>query len=200
MDEDAKLGDILIRENLITESQLKTALDFQKSLGGGLKEILIKLGFVKDSVLSSLIAEQQHMHTIDISDKEVDAELMEQIPKNILERHQVVPLKSHEGTVLLAMSDPNDYRAIEEIQFLTNRRVETALAPRAAIRKAVNQYYELTAQREAGKATISLSQDRLKTILSMSTDTLIKSIILTLIENGTFTAEEIISRAKKIRE
>ena len=77
MDEDAKLGDILIRENLITESQLKTALDFQKSLGGGLKDIRIKLGFVKDSVLSSLIAEQQHMHTIDISDKEVDAELME---------------------------------------------------------------------------------------------------------------------------
>src|SRR5581483_5922678 len=146
--DDAKLGEVLIRENVITATQLKTAVDFQKKVGGELKDILVKLGYVKDSVIAELLASEQNLGaaTIEINANVVDIEALRTLPRALLEKHQVIPLRSDDSnTLVLAMSDPNNIAAIEEVQFLVRRMVEPAVAPKAAIRKALNQIDEFLA-------------------------------------------------------
>lgn len=154
MSSDAGLGELLVRENLMTPAQLKTALEFQKSLGGDLRSIVIKLGYVKDSVIAGVVAQEEHVATSsEITPEVLDYVALREIPRAVLEKHQVVPLRGEDGSSLvLAMADPNDLRAIEEIQFLVNRAVEPAVATKAAIRKTLNQLNDLVKQHEAKAA------------------------------------------------
>ncbi|HZU96651.1 MAG TPA: type II secretion system protein GspE, partial [Planctomycetota bacterium] len=124
MSDDAKLGEVLIRENVITATQLKTAVDFQKKVGGDLKDILVKLGYVKDSVIAEKLAVEQNLGaaTIEINANVVDVDALRTLPRALLEKHQVIPLRSDDtNTLVLAMSDPNNIAAIEEVQFLVRR-------------------------------------------------------------------------------
>lgn len=144
--EETEFGERLVSEKLITDRQLRTALEYRNSLGGGrLRDIIVKLGFVKDAVLDSFVGQSMGMRAVDISDREIDIWAMERIPRRIIEKHQVIPLRHDHGadTILLAMGEPSNFAAIEEIQFLTNRKVETALATRAQVKKAINQYFNL---------------------------------------------------------
>lgn len=143
MDTNSGLGELLVQENLMTADQLRTALDFQTTLGGDLRSIVVKLGYVKDSVVAGLVAQEEHVEAAsnEITAAVIDFDALKTLPKDVLEKHQVIPLRSEGSHLVLAMSDPNDLRAIEEIQFLANRTVEPAVATKQAIRKAINQLH-----------------------------------------------------------
>lgn len=201
MADDAKLGEVLIRENVITATQLKTAIDFQKKVGGDLRDILVKLGYVKDSVLAEVLAAQENMGaaTIEINANVVDLEALKALPRALLEKHQVFPLRSDDSnTLVLAMSDPNNIAAIEEIQFLVRKMVEPAVAPKAAIRKALNQIDEFLAELKHKGPASSIPQDKLRAILQMPVDRLLRAFIICQIERGALTADELLARAEKL--
>ncbi len=140
--EEFRFGQELLKEGLLTEAQMKTALEYQRSLGGKLQEIIGKLGFVDDRRLNSFIARREHMHTIDVRDRTIDADLMRRIPREVIQRHEVIPFRQSDHAILLAMSEPMDYEAVEEMQFLTSCTVETALAPRSQILEAIARFYD----------------------------------------------------------
>jgi hypothetical protein len=198
--DEARLGELLIRENLISATQLKTAIDFQKKVGGELKEILVKLGYVKDSVLAEMQAAEQNIGaaTIEINASVVDIDALRQLPKALLEKHQVIPLRSDDpSTLVLAMSDPNNIAAIEEIQFLVRRMVEPAVAPKAAIRKALNQIDEFLAESRP-KAAVGIPSDRVRQISQVPLERLLRAFILCQIERGALSADELLARAEKL--
>lgn len=203
MTTDEELGEILVRENLMSTAQLKTAVDFQKSVGGDLRSIVVKLGYVKDSVLAGLVAAEEHVETAtaEINADVIDFEALKRFPRELLEKHQVVPLRSDDHhSIVLAMADPNDLRAIEEIQFLSNKTVEPAVTTKAAIRRALNQLHELQKEHEARTSPkgSKVPGDRLKAIRELPVDKLIRAYLVLQIEKGELSADDLIARAQKL--
>ncbi len=203
MSDDAKLGEVLIRENLVSAIQLKQAVDFQKKVGGDLKDVLIKLGYVKDSVIAEVMAAEQNIGaaTIEINASVVDLDALRTLPRALLEKHQIIPLKSDDSnTLVLAMSDPNNIAAIEEVQFLVRRMVEPAVAPKASIRKALNQLDDFLAHPHGRPVAVPQGgdQNRARLIATMPLDRLLRAFILCQIDRGALSAEELIARAEKL--
>jgi hypothetical protein len=199
--DDAKLGEVLIRENVISATQLKTAVDFQKKVGGDLKDILVKLGYVKDSIIAEMLASEQNLGaaTIEINANVVDIDALRTLPRQLLEKHQIIPLKSDDSnTLVLAMSDPNNIAAIEEVQFLVRRMVEPAVAPKAAIRKALNQIDEFLAAPQPRPGAPTMSNDKARLLATMPLDRLLRAFILCQIDRGALSADELIARAEKL--
>ncbi len=196
---DSALGELLVRESLMTPAQLKTALEFQKSLGGDLRNIVVKLGYVKDSVLAGLVAQEENVSSSsEITAEVIDFEAVRTIPRAVLEKHQVVPLKGDGSALVLAMADPNDLRAVEEVQFLVNKPVEPAVATKAAIRKTLNQLPDLLKQLEARTPKSAISPEKLKALANVPFEKLVRAYVMCQIEKGQLTADELLARAGKL--
>lgn len=206
MSSDAALGELLVRENLMTPAQLKTALDFQKQLGGDLRSIVVKLGFVKDGVLAGLVAQEEHVAaSSELTAEVIDFDAVRAMPRAVLEKHQVVPLRSDGSSLVLAMADPNDLRAIEEVQFLVNRAVEPAVTTKAAIRKTLNQLNDLLKQHEAKAAAVrpgavpgAIPADRLKALRDLPLEKLVRAYVLMQAERGQLPIDDLLARASKL--
>lgn len=194
------LAEALLRANLMSPAQLKTAVEFQKSLGGDLRNIVVKLGYVKESDLVSLVAAEEGVgSSAEITDDMVDFEALRILPRALLEKHQVVPLKSDGSSIVLAMADPNDLRAIEEVQFLVSRPVEPAVATKAAIRRTLNQMHDLVKKHNEQKSPkTAIPADRMKAIRDLPIDRLMRAYIITQIEAGHLSVEDLIARASKL--
>ncbi len=135
------LGRELVEAELLEADQLRVALDYQAQLPARLEDILVKLDFVDEQTLSEFLAQREQLPTIDPSGRSIDEELLSSLPRSLIEGHEVLPYRLDEETILLAMSDPADLRVIDELQFLTDCKIETALAPRSAIRERIERYY-----------------------------------------------------------
>ena len=196
MADDSGLAELLVREKLITTEQLKKALSFQESLGGDLRDIIVKLGFVKAGVVSSLVAVQQNVQSVEIDDAEVDDELMAKIPADRLEQHQFVLLRSAGQDLTMATAYPNDIQAIEEVQFLTNRVVEPRLAPKGSIRSAINRFQ----QRLSGVSVSSDGSDQaLVAVLNGTpTDVLVRAGLLAMTKKGLISHEDLVSSIQQL--
>jgi hypothetical protein len=190
----ASLGQALVREGLLSDAQLKHAFELQRTTGGDLRDILPKLGYVREPVLVQYLAREQHMHFVDPETVEVDEELMAKIPRAVIERHQIVPLKGENG-VLVALSDPDDFQALEEVQFLSSRPVESALAARSSIRKAINQHYQRVEARKKGDERSKTAGDFARRILALPGDTLLRALVLAHVEKGAIDADRLLAHA-----
>src|SRR6266571_1817295 len=113
-----KLGEILLREGLITQDQLKKALLEQKNTGMRLGYTLVKLGFVEETEISKMLARQYRMPAVDLSRFEVDAKIIKLLPPDVAIKHTVLPLKREGRTLTVAIADPNNVTAIEDIKFI----------------------------------------------------------------------------------
>src|SRR5262252_1777877 len=139
MDERVQLGQMLVESNLLTREQLKMAMDFQKSVGGKLGAIIVKLGFIEDQTLTNFIARQQGIPVVNLDELVVPENLIRKIPKKLIEKHHVVPTRHHDGVLTVATSDPFDYEALEEVQLAVDQRVEMVLAPRSQILRTIHE-------------------------------------------------------------
>ena len=183
-----QIAERLRDQGLITEAQFRTAIEYQASTGGSLTDILVKLGFVKDEVMHRALAEEQGIEMIDITRESIDHGAMAKIPRAVVERHQVVPIQqdAEKGTILLAMSDASNLEAVQEVQFLTNCRVETVLAPRSALVRAINQYYNLIT--DDGKP-VSV-EDILQMLMGKTPEAIVASMLMALARKGFITLSE----------
>jgi type IV pilus assembly protein PilB len=137
-----KLGEILVREGLITHDQLKKALMEQKNSGMRLGYTLVKLGFIEETEVSKMLARQYRMPAVDLSRFEVDAKILKLIPPDIATKHTVLPLKREGRTLTVAIADPNNVAAIEDIKFITRCDVFPVIAGEYTLRNAIERYYQ----------------------------------------------------------
>src|SRR6266699_2393312 len=137
-----KLGEILLREGLITQDQLKKALLEQKNTGMRLGYTLVKLGFVEETEISKMLARQYRMPAVDLSRVEVDAKIIKLLPPDVAIKHTVLPLKREGRTLTVAIADPNNVTAIEDIKFITRCDVYPVIAGEYTLRNAIDKYYQ----------------------------------------------------------
>ena len=137
-----KLGEILVREGLITQEQLRKALLEQKNSGMRLGYTLVKLGFIEETEVSKMLARQYRMPAVDLSRFEVDAKILKLIPPDIATKHTVLPLKREGRTLTVAIADPNNVAAIEDIKFITRCDVFPVIAGEYTLRNAIERYYQ----------------------------------------------------------
>lgn len=139
-----RLGEALVQAGLIDEYQLKSALGQQRRWGGRLGKALIDLGFIDEATLLSFLSEKLKFSAVDLSRSKIAPKTFAAVPKRIAEKYMVVPvlIKDTPGkkTLVLAMADPTDLKAIDEIEFLTNYRIEPVVALESSIKKVIQRY------------------------------------------------------------
>src|ERR1700689_3091812 len=137
----ARLGEILIKESLINADQLKQALAYQHQPGGGLGTCLMKLGFITDDEITEVLSRQYGVPSINLKYYEVDPSVIKLIPQDTAVRYQIVPLSRVGSTLTIAMTDPTNVFAMDDIKFMTGFNVEPVVASETAISEAIHKFY-----------------------------------------------------------
>jgi type IV pilus assembly protein PilB len=140
-----RLGELLLREKRITPVQMQEALNFQRANGGRLGANLVKLGFLKDEDVTEVLSRQYGVPAIDLRDFSLDPALVRLIPGETAAKYNVIPVARSGNTLTLAMTDPTNVFAMDDIKFRTGLQVEPVVASDTAIREAVAQHYVSTA-------------------------------------------------------
>jgi len=136
-----RLGDMLIRAGLINQKQLQEALQLQKTNGGKLGYNLVKLGYVKEEDITSLLSEQYGVPAIHLEHFEIDESILKHIPAEVAQKYLVIPIERTGATLTVAMADPSNVFALDDIRFITGYQVEPVVAAEASIREAIGRYY-----------------------------------------------------------
>jgi type IV pilus assembly protein PilB len=139
-----KIGDLLIRRNKISPDQLEKALKNQKEHGGRLGSSLTKLGFIQESELLQFLSEQYSVPSIKLSEFIIDPEVLKIIPADVATKYYIMPLSVKNANLIVAMVDPSNIFALDDIKFLTGYRVEPLIAAEGAILHAIDNHYGTT--------------------------------------------------------
>ena len=138
----SRIGELLIREKVLSLQQLQQAQDEAKRTGRRLGATLARMGLVPDNVLTQLVARQYSLPAINLSEIEIDPNVLKLIPKEICEKHQVIPVRRQGSTLIVAMADPSNIYAIDELKFLTQYNIDPVVASDGAIETALGRYYD----------------------------------------------------------
>lgn len=136
-----RLGEILLKESLITQDQLDKALEFQRSNGGKLGSCLTKMGFITDDDITGVLSRQYGVPSINLKYYEIDPTVIKLIPQDTALRYQVVPLSRVGSVLTIAMTDPTNVFAMDDIKFMTGFNVEPVVASESAIGEAISRFY-----------------------------------------------------------
>lgn len=185
------------------------ATDFQRSVGGNLGAIVVKLGFIEDRRLIEFIAKDQGLSVITLDDIVLPHNLVRRLPRKLIEKHQVLPIHYKDNILTVATADPYDYEAIEEIQLAQDSKIEINLAPRSAIQKCITDLFrpepvpvpvpereEARPEVESGKHTSPPTTHR--HLPKVSKLFLHEALIPLLIQKGVISEEELIRKAREI--
>ena len=137
-----RLGRLLQTSGLISEEQLEKALLDQKKEGGRLGSTLVKLGFVTEDQLLQFLSRQYGIPSVDLNRLEIDAAVTKLIPTDVVQKYHVVPVKRAGAVLSVAMVDPTDMFAIDDIKFMTGYEVVPMVATEGAITNSINKYYD----------------------------------------------------------
>jgi type IV pilus assembly protein PilB len=136
-----RLGELILRAGLITEQQLQQALAEQKRTGGRLGSILVASGFVQEEDITELLSEQYGVPSINLSHFEIDPAVVKLVPAAVARKYFLIPINRTGSTLTIAIADPSNVSAIDDINFMTGYHVEPVVASEMAIREAIDKYY-----------------------------------------------------------
>ncbi|MHB8838312.1 MAG: GspE/PulE family protein [Gemmatimonadaceae bacterium] len=139
-----RLGDLLLREGLITKEQLDKALADQKQNGTRVGYNLVKLGFVPELELTKVLARQYKMPAVDLSKFEVDPKIVKLVPADVAVKHLVLPLKRDGRTLTVAMADPTNMGVVDDLKFITRYDIFPVIAGEFTLKNAIEKHYEST--------------------------------------------------------
>ncbi|HEV2802786.1 MAG TPA: type IV-A pilus assembly ATPase PilB [Pyrinomonadaceae bacterium] len=137
----AKLGEILVRENILTPQQLREALDYQREHGGRLGFNLVKLGLVSDDMVTAVLSRQYGVPSVNLDLFDVEPSVIRLIPREVADKYSVLPLSRVGATLTLAMVDPTNVFAMDDIKFMTGLNIEPVVVSEAGVQEAIEQYY-----------------------------------------------------------
>ncbi len=136
-----RIGELLLKERRITPEQLQEALTYQKAHGGKLGSALVKLGFVRDDDITGLLSKQYGVPSINLAQFEIDPSIIKLIPLETTQKYQIVPLSRVGATLTIAMTDPTNVFAMDDIKFMTGYNIEPVVAAESAVQEAIQKYY-----------------------------------------------------------
>ncbi len=143
-----RIGELMVRENLINLAQLKEAQDEARKSGQKLSYTLTKLGLVGERDLTSFLSRHYGVPSINLEEFEIDDIVLKLIPRDLAQQHQVLPVNRAGSTLIVAMSDPSNLHAVDDIKFHTGYNVEVVVSSEDAIRDAIERYYDQSAKYE----------------------------------------------------
>jgi type IV pilus assembly protein PilB len=146
-----RIGELLLKEKRITPEQLQEALSYQRQNGGKLGANLVKLGFVKDEEITSLLSKQYGVPSISLNQFEIDPAVIKLVPAETAHKYQIIPLSRVGATLTIAMTDPTNVFALDDLKFMTGYNVEPVVAWETAVLDAIQKYYG--AQGSSNKTT-----------------------------------------------
>ena len=152
-----KLGELLLKAQLINQQQLTKALDEQKNSGGKLGEILQRLGFVTEDDIIECLSHQFGVPSINLRHFEIDPNVAKIIPVDLARKYNVIPVNKTGATLTLAMTDPTNIFAMDEITFMTGYRVEPVVASEEAIRERIDRNFGSSRELELKKVMEDLT-------------------------------------------
>ena len=152
----AKLGEILVRENLISPQHLREALDYQREHGGRLGYNLVKLGLVSDDMITAVLSRQYGIPSVNLELFQIDEHVLRLIPQEVAQKYSVLPLSRVGASLTLAMVDPTNVFAMDDIKFMTGLNVEPVVVAEASIQEAIAKYYGTS--REIELASIGVDE------------------------------------------
>jgi len=139
-----KLGELLLKENMVSPQQLQEALAHQKVNGGKLGKAFVSLGYVRDEEITSLLSRQYGVPSINLDHFEVDPAIIKIIPAETARKYQILPLSRSGATLTIAMADPTNVFAMDDIKFMTGYNVEPVVASETSLEEAIDKYYGST--------------------------------------------------------
>jgi len=153
----AKLGEILVRENLISPQHLRQALDYQREHGGRLGYNLVKLGLVSDDTITAVLSRQYGIPSVNLELFNIDDSVLRLIPQEVAQKYSVLPLSRVGATLTLAMVDPTNVFAMDDIKFMTGLNVEPVVVAEASIQTAIARYYSTSREIELASVGTDVS-------------------------------------------
>lgn len=139
-----RIGDLLVREGLITREQLQHALQEQRGTGLRLGYTLVKLGLIQEVEITKMLARQYRVPAVDLSRFEVDPKIIKLIPPDVAVKHHVLPLKRDGRTLTVAMAEPTNVSILDDLKFITRYDIFPVIAGEYTLRNAIERYYEQT--------------------------------------------------------
>src|SRR6188474_1709536 len=136
-----RIGDLLLKEKRISPAQLQEALNYQKANGGKLGLNLVKLGYVKDEEITALLSKQYGVPSINLTQFEIDPAVIKLVPADTAQKYQVLPISRAGATLTIAMTDPTNVFAMDDIKFMTGYNVEPVVASEVSVIEAIQRYY-----------------------------------------------------------
>jgi type IV pilus assembly protein PilB len=150
----AKLGEILVRENLISPQHLREALDYQREHGGRLGFNLVKLGLISDDMITAVLSRQYGIPSVNLDLFNIDPSVLSLIPQEVAQKHSVLPLSRVGATLTLAMVDPTNVFAMDDVKFMTGLNVEPVVVAEGSVQQAIAKYYGTSREIELASATV----------------------------------------------
>jgi signal transduction histidine kinase/HPt (histidine-containing phosphotransfer) domain-containing protein len=141
----ARLGDILLQRNVITQDQLKQALAQQQIDGGRIGRILSKLGFVGEEDVAQALGQKYGIPYVDLNLQAIEPTVTRLIPPHIAQKHHVIPIAKVDSTLTVAMADPTNIVVVDDIKFTTGLSIKLMIASESAIRRVIDRLYDSSA-------------------------------------------------------
>ncbi len=154
-----RLGELLVKAGQITDQQLKEALTKQREGGGRLGTNLVKMGLIQETALVEFLSKHFKVSAINLSSVDVDDAVVKIIPADVARKYTIMPVSKAGAKVTIAMLDPTNVFAMDDIKFMTGYNVEPVIASETAIRAAIDKYYGTTHAMELKKVMEDLDED-----------------------------------------
>jgi type IV pilus assembly protein PilB len=134
-------AEVLVKQGKMSSSQLQEARQIAQATGGKLQDVIPKQGYASVEEVTQAIAAVYGFPYVDVSTVKISESVVELVPESVARENNILPLEEDDGVLKIAMSDPSDFDTVEKLRFILNRKVDIALAPRAAISEAINRCY-----------------------------------------------------------
>ncbi|MGA2001407.1 MAG: type IV-A pilus assembly ATPase PilB [Terriglobales bacterium] len=154
-----RLGDLLVKEKVITLEQLDQALKVQKESGTRLGSILVKLGYLSDEDVTNFLSRQYGVPAINLAYFEIDPTVVKLIPYETAKRYQILPLSRVGASLTIAMVDPTNVFAMDDIKFMTGFNIEPVVASESSILEGIEKAYGATHEEDLEKVMMSMTED-----------------------------------------
>ena len=136
-----RIGELLLKEKRITAEQLQDALTYQRQNGGKLGANLVKLGYIQDDEITALLSKQYGVPSISLDQFEIDPAVIKLVPAETARKYQIVPLSRSGATLTIAMTDPTNVFAMDDVKFMTGYNVEPVVASETGVSESIEKYY-----------------------------------------------------------
>src|SRR5919201_2645636 len=153
-----RLGDLLVKEKVISPEQLDQAVRVQKESGARLGSVLVKLGFLSDEDVTNFLSRQYGVPAINLSFFEIDPQVVKLVPQDTAKRYQILPLSRVGASLTIAMVDPTNVFAMDDIKFMTGFNIEPVVASESSILEGIEKAYGTTSQEDLEQVMQSMNE------------------------------------------